>query len=66
MDTIEDLMTSTLLRRNDAPRTEAIVRTCTAGVIWTDHERVVSGFGVAIVRDGLIAELYTVITKVPR
>ena len=60
-------MTSSLLRlfnqRNDALRTEAIVGTCTAGVTWTDHERVVSGFGVAIVRDGLIAELYTVITK---
>ena len=27
---------------------------------------VISGFDVAIVRDGLIAELYTVITKAPQ
>jgi SnoaL-like domain len=120
VDTIEDLMTSNLLRvfneRDDARRTEAIARTYTAGVTWTDDEGVItghaalqakakellsgipgfvfspagpvyqtlglgclawnlgpdgaapviSGFDVAIVRDGLIAELYTVITKAPQ
>jgi SnoaL-like domain len=120
VDTIEDLMTSNLLRvfneRDDARRTEAIARTYTADVTWTDDEGVitghtalqakakellsgipgfvfspagpvyqtlglgylawnlgpdgaapvVSGFDVAIVRDGPIAELYMVITKAPQ
>jgi len=42
VDTIEDLMTSNLLRvfneRDDARRTEAIARTYTADVTWTDDE----------------------------
>ena len=47
VDPIEDLMTSNLLRglneRDDARRMEAIARTYTADVTWTDDEGVITG-----------------------
>ena len=47
VDTIADLMTSNLLRvfneRDDARRMEAIARTYTADVTWTDDEGVITG-----------------------